>query len=70
MRERRQLFLIFVISLIVGSLAAYFGYNILSEFQFYQSFSNVLSIMGFIGFLIALWIIVNYFVNRHNKLNH
>lgn len=70
MKEKKQLILIFIISLIAGFPAAYFGYNILSEFEFYQSVRNLFSILGFVVFLIALWYVVRYFRSRLNKLNN
>ncbi|RKU15773.1 hypothetical protein C6501_06315 [Candidatus Poribacteria bacterium] len=70
MEKRRWMMLIFVISLIVGSLAAYFSYNILSESEFFKSISGVFSILGFVGFVIALWIVVRYYRRTDNEPPH
>lgn len=63
MKKREQILLIGVIGFLIGLFGSY---NILSESEFFKSISSVFIILGFVGFVIALWIIVRYYRSEDN----
>lgn len=66
MKKREWIILIGVIGFIGGLFVPVFSYKILSESEFFKSISGVFSILGFVGFVIALWIVVRYYRSEDN----
>ena len=63
MKKREWILLIGVIGFIIGLFGSY---NILSESELFKSISSVFIILGFVGFVIALWIVVRYYRSEDN----
>ncbi len=63
MKKRERILLIGVTGFIIGLFGSY---NILSESELFKSISSVFIILGFVGFVITLWIIVRYYRSEDN----